>query len=139
MIAHQSLGDFEANFPDVESREAKQRTLDNTQVKVVYKQLTDAQYWSEMTGSKLYDEVTKEQSVIGLNQKFGSSTGRTKTQEKPLIDINEFQTLKKRVAVLIGHGLPTKILTTTPKFDTAISAPKPTKKQDGNILEVVDL
>lgn len=96
MITHQSLGDFEANYPDIESREAKQQTLDNTQVQVVYKQLTDTQYWSEMTGSKFYDEVTKEQSLIDLNQKFSSSTGRTRTQEKRLIDINEFQTLKNR-------------------------------------------
>lgn len=139
IIAHQSLGDFEANFPDVESKEARQRTLDNTQVKVVYKQLTDAQYWSEMTGSKLYDEVTKEQSIIGINQKFGSSIGRTRTQEKPLIDINEFQSLQKRVAILIGHGLPTKILTTTPTFDTSIKAPRPFKKPTADALEIVDL
>ena len=54
MIAHQSLGDFEANFPDVESNEAKQRTLDNTQVKIIYRQLAEAKYWSEMTLSLIH-------------------------------------------------------------------------------------
>jgi len=141
IIAHQSLGDFEANFPDVESKEALQRTLDNTQVKVVYKQLAEAKYWSEMTGTKLYEEVVKDETAIGIRQKFGGVTGKTRIEQKELIDINEFQSLRKNIAVMIGHDLPRKILTTVPMFDTSTAVPKPTKAVSElyDIPEIVDL
>lgn len=141
VIAHQSLGDFEASFPDVESEEAKQRTLDNTQVKVIYRQLAEAKYWSEMTGTKLYEEVVRDESAIGIKQKFGGSTGKSRIEKKELIDINEFQSLKKNIAVLIGHGLPRKILTTVPSFDTSKLAPKPVETVNRNINapEIIDL
>ena len=141
MIAHQSLGDFEANFPDVESNEAKQRTLDNTQVKIIYRQMSEAKYWSEMTGTKLYEEIIRDESATGIRQKFGGIVAKSKVEQKELIDINEFQTLKPKVAVLLGHGLPTKLLTTTPEFDTKKSAPfAETKDRTSNAnLKLVDL
>jgi hypothetical protein len=141
IIAHQSLGDFEANFPDVESKEALQRTLDNTQVKVVYKQLAEAKYWSEMTGTKLYEEIIRDENAIGVKQKFGGATAKSKIEQKELIDINEFQSLRKNVAVIIGHELPRKILTTIPTFDTSKTAPKPRESisKENDVLEIVDL
>jgi hypothetical protein len=115
IIAHQSIGDFEDKFSDIEGKAALKRTMDNTQIKIVYRQGQDAKFWSEQTGFKTFDEV---QSVAESNEVQGavlSESARISVRQRALFDENDFLMLGESVAVVIGANIARKVKTIHPE------------------------
>lgn len=117
LVCHQSLGDFIGQFGDVDSKAAKQRTLDNTHIKIIYRQQQDAEFWSLQTGKKVFEDVMREAEKSDLGADLEGSQGRISVKQRATIDENEFLSLGKSVAVLIGHGIAQKIKTIPPKVE----------------------
>ncbi|THB69627.1 MAG: type IV secretory system conjugative DNA transfer family protein [Gammaproteobacteria bacterium] len=132
IICHQSLGDFIGQFGDVESKAAKQRTLDNTHIKIIYRQQQDAKFWSSQTGSKTYKDTSIEAFKNDAGGDIQSSDGRISTKQRPLIDENEFLSLGKGIAVIIGLGVAQKIKMIPPQVELCDFKIKPCPRKKNN-------
>lgn len=102
VVAHQSLGDFEAIFPDVSNKEARQRVADNTHIKVVFKQKDDAKFWAEQTGETLYDKKFTEAEMNEADEAIEGSTTKSTQESRNLFETNLFLAMPDNHAVIFG-------------------------------------
>ncbi len=118
VLMYQSLGDFNTQFSDVDSKEVRSRVMDNSQISVVYNQKTEVGMWSEMTGLQTYDDVSLGDQK-GIISGYNSASKSTSIKQVSLFEPNHFLSLPPRVAIVIfkSDRLAEAIKTIAPKVD----------------------
>jgi len=128
VLNFQSMGDL-TNLDDttLDGRAIQQQINANTAIKICYKTLDEN---NNAVLSRLTGTVVKESrsSNVSTNQKMVSisqtSEGYANQQKEAFYTENDFLSLPKRVAILIGVGLAKRIYTTPVKVNK-LDFPKP--------------